>query len=281
MKATSVFSGAVVSGAMLLAGSAGAAVLTLDPTANNGGAGVVDAGTPAFQTTGGTISLGTATSPSVLRILGNTGVANFSESGTIFIDKFTNGASNVAVGAGAYSIYGVYNINGSGSWLAPGVYLASGPTVSFSLNLFADAATGPDILLGSASLVPNPTNYAQFFAGGGVGAGDSGSANTVLAAVLAFTPTNVAYTGLGGFFQAPVPFNININVGAVGGNVGNTVYSVDAGGVVTVTTPLAGTSPSTGNLTFTQVPEPGALSLAGIALLGLAAIGRRKARKAA
>ncbi|MBL0150807.1 MAG: PEP-CTERM sorting domain-containing protein [Ideonella sp.] len=80
-----------------------------------------------------------------------------------------------------------------------------------------------------------------------------------------------------------MPLNLRISVGNAGGNAQNTGYSVSPTGVVTFTTPLAGTNAGTANVTFVQqIPEPGALSLAGLALLGLAFAGKkRKATTAA
>jgi hypothetical protein len=268
---------ALTASALLLTGMASASTVTLNPSASNGGLGVIDPGVGAFDTTGGVLQLGTATAPSVLTIAGNSGAQAFTETGTIYIDKFTNGASNTPVGGGSYSIYGTYSINGLGGW-AGSVYTAAPNTISFTMTLYALTSTSATIQLGTASLINDPTNYAIALLGALPTANSGGQANTVLAAVLGFTPA-AGTTGMGGFFQAPSPFAININVGAVGGNTGNTVYSVDANGVVTVTTPIANQSPSTGNFTLTPVPEPSVLSLAGIALVGLGFASRRKVRK--
>lgn len=103
----------------------------------------------------------------------------------------------------------------------------------------------------------------------------TGSALTSLSANMAFTP---AAGTQGTFFIAPNPFNVVFAVGNAGGNSLNTGYSVDASGNVTVTTPIPGTTNSgTANVTFaTAVPEPGALSLVGLALVGAAVVGRRR-----
>jgi hypothetical protein len=274
---------ALTASALLLTGMASASTVTLNPSANNGGLGVIDPGVGAFDTTGGVLQLGTSSAPSVLTIAGLSGVQHFNEAGTIYIDSFTNGASNTPVGAGSYSIYGTYNIDGFGGW-TNNVYAANPSTINFTMTLYALTSTSATITLGTASLVNDPTNYAIAFLGAVPCVPtanltcDKGSANTVLGATLGFTPA-AGTTGAGGFFQAPSPFAININVGSIGGNSGNTRYAVDANGVVTVTTPIANQSPSTGNFTLTPVPEPSVLSLAGIALVGLGFASRRKARK--
>ncbi|MDE2367634.1 MAG: PEP-CTERM sorting domain-containing protein [Burkholderiales bacterium] len=287
MFSTKFVSAAIATGALAVCGAAGAATVTLNPQAANGGLGVVDAGTAAFNTTGGTLSLGTSANPNVLTINGTTGVQTWTETGTIYIQPtlaqnalygFTNGSSSSPVGLGGYSIYATYSLAGGGAW-GTGAFATSfgaDPTsIVMNMTMFAVTASGPTITLGTAFLRQDPTNLATVALNTG-----NGSANSVLSAVLGFTPA-AGTTGAGGFFQAPSPFNININVGSIGGNSGNTTYSI-VGGKVVVTTPIAGQSPSTGNFTFTSVvPEPGALSLAGLALVGAAVASRRKAKAAA
>jgi hypothetical protein len=270
-----LISAAMMTGTLVLSGVAGAATVTLDPQ-NNG----IDPLVGPFQTTGGTLQLGTPTAPSTLTIAGNSGVQGFTESGTIYINTFTNGSSTT-VGAGNYSIFGTYTLSGVGDWVLPTQFTASQTGLIFNLSLSAVTSTSAVVPLGTASLVGDPTNFAFALLGGLPTDGTSGPANTDFAAVLGFNP-DPGTTGPTGFFQLPVPFDIDINVGSLGGNTGNTLYSVSSTGVVTVVTPTAGESPSTGNFTFTPlaVPEPDALSLAGIALVGLAVVSRRKGKGA-
>lgn len=279
-----LMSAAVMTGAVLMSGVASAGVVTLNPEGNgvqNGGPFIAP-----FDTTGGTLQLGTATAPSTLTIAGNSGIQSFSEAGTIYINSFTFGASNTPIGGvgqpGNYSVFGTYTLSGAGLW-GGSVYTASTTGLIFNLNLFAQPPVGGPITLGTGSLIANPTNFAVALLGNGTAPGTNGTANTVLSAVLGFNPAP-GTTGAGNFFEAPVPFDININVGSLGGNFGNTSYSISAGGVVTISTPTANQSPSTGNFTFTTnstVPEPNALSLAGIALVGIAFLARRKTAKKA
>ena len=87
-----------------------------------------------------------------------------------------------------------------------------------------------------------------------------------------------------------MPFNIGFSVGNFGGNASNTTYVVNGSGQVVVsapgscpiTAPVGTCNTPTGNLTFlVEVPEPGALSLAALALIGAGVVTRRKARQAA
>lgn len=277
-------SAAFAIGALAVSGLASAAVVTLNPTNTNGGAGAIDPGVAAFATTGGVLSLGTSTNPSVLTVStawsGAPTNATASEAGRIFIQPtaaqnalygFTNGSSSSPVGLGNYSIYADFTATGAGTWLAPTYFqIFSGLTVNATFH--AVRSDNVDVVLGTASLVSSANNFANLTL-----ANSGDAANTVLSAILAFTPA-AGYSGPNGFFQAPDPFNININIGSVGGNPGNTTYVIDGSGQVVVSTPKAGESPSTGNFTFTTaVPEPGALSLAGLALLAVGLSSRRKA----
>lgn len=294
MKFRTALTVALASGSVLAAGSAAAAVVvTLNPGANNNGNGTISPGTAAFQATGGTLTLGSASNPAVLTIGASSGVTGFSESGRIQLNSFTNPAyigipafnsDGTVPGTGLNSTYGLYvdfMFSGAGAWVAPNQYQASQAGASFIGNLFAISASNVTYQLGTLSLLPTATAFGIATTINPPVANGTGTANTTFSASLNFDPAP-GTTGINGFFQAPMPFEIDIALGSVGGNDGNTRYSVDGAGVVTITTPANGQSPSTGNFTFvSEVPEPGVLSLAGIALLGLAAVTARRKNRAA
>jgi len=302
MQSTSVLKAAALASSLFVAMSANAGTVTLAPTANNGPALPTLGTTADFQATGATINLGSTTTPSVLTINSNTGSTTFSESGRIFLNAWTNQAlfdpifnPNATVpnsGLGTdYAFYIDFTLNGSGSWGSPQFnQFTADPLLggSFTGTLFAVLASAPGTAynFGTLSLIPDPTTNAQAVlqtvVPSGLAPGANGQAQTNFSAVLAFAPA-AGTTGANGFFKAPDPFVININVGSVGGNVGNTTYVVDETGKVIISTPTAGTSPSTGNLTFTtvnRVPEPGSLVLTSLALIGLGLTAKRKSRKA-
>lgn len=298
MNTRSVLSAAALACAIIIPTLALASPVTLAPTAGNGALPQLADTEGNFVATGATINLGSVTSPSVLTISGNSGAQTFSETGRIFINAWSNSAlvnvgnpngtiSNTGLGSD-YALYIDFTLTGSGSWGAgPGDFfqytanpLAGG---AFSGTLFAALASEGFVTsynFGTLSLVPDPTTNAQAIlqvAGlANMAPGASGNAQSNFSAVLAFNPAADA-EGADGFFRAPSPFNININVGSVGGNVGNTSYTVKADGSVEISTPRVNTSPSTGNLTFTNaVPEPGSLALVSVALLGLGVAANRK-----
>lgn len=259
--------------------SALATVITFNPQADNGlgAAGVIDAATPAFQAVGLQSNLS-----STLVISGNSGVQTFLETGTINVTSFQDALNNTVAGTNVftnYQINGAFTISGIGAW-SGNIYNASPFGLSVTLTLTAVSATANVINLGTATLIPNPANVAFALTAGSLLPGSTGAALTSFSGLLDFQPA-AGTTGVNGFFQKPDPFLINFAVGNAGGNVLNTVYSVAADGVVTVSVPAPGTNQGTANVTFVnKVPEPGTLSLAGAVLLGLGLVGRR-ARKTA
>jgi hypothetical protein len=277
MSPKKLLSAALVTGSLLAATAVSAAVLvTLDPSATNAGAvgGTALSADAPFTATGFQSNLN-----ATLVISTNAGAANFVETGTIDITSFAGGSGPGGVFAN-YRILGNFTLTGSGSWTGSNFNAAPG-TVSLVLNLIGDPGAlggGDAFSLGTATLAPGPA-LAFAIAAGSVAPGSSGSAITSFSASLDFAPA-VGTTGPGGFFNNPNPFILDLAVGNAGGNFLNTGYSVDAGGVVTFTTPTPGSNPGTANITFeaNRIPEPGALSLAGVALLIAGIASRRKAK---
>ncbi len=231
--------------------------LTLNPAAPNTGcivsAGLPNAGNacgqigtqPAFQTDNAHIGY-----TGILDIDAPSGTANFTESGNFRILDFQLGANQLPATVsgvsrpqgGTYDIYATYLITGTGQWAGPFNFLTTGIN-ALNVTLYASPASGTpmalgapgpadvtpgsrDILLGTATLVPDPTNF------GSASIGANNQATTSLLALLQFTPAGGPtgpLTGPTGFFQAPVPFVINIGAQA-GGNGLNTSWIPFNGG---------------------------------------------------
>ena len=286
MNPKKLFAAALVAGSLVASvGAQAATVLTLNPSSSNAPAGpVIDALTGAFQTDN---IHGQLTSKLTINAL--VGGTTFEETGTILINEFllNNVVANSGVyraGGGNYDLYATFISTGNGLWL--GNTFAVGVVSTLNVKLWASPSAGTsqtiatptlsnvqgsgvtagnmDFLLANASFLSDGTEF-----GSATRAGAKGS--TFLSANLNFFPA--LGTEGSGFFQAPTPFKINL--GSSSSTNGNqTTYAVVAGKAI-FTTPVSTTG--TSNLTpIAVVPEPGALSLVGLALLGLGLAGKRR-----
>jgi hypothetical protein len=274
MSPNKLLSSALVASSLLVAGAANANIQTVyfSPTANNNGQGAI--GTAAdFNAVGFQSNMS-----STFTILGTSGIAAVTETGYLNLTSFQDAAANtVTSGVNSdYRLGATFTLTGMGLWT--GNMITLNPLgASLNVNLYANGlATNPatGTLIGTASLDASSPAVAFAVAFGGLANGDSGQALTSLTAGLKFDPV-ADYTGPLGFFQAPYPLNIKLAIGNAGGNPINTGYSV-SGTTVTIVNPVPSSNMGTANVTF--VPEPGALALAGIALLGAAVASRRKAK---
>lgn len=262
---------AVAAGALFGGTSAHALVtVTLDPQANNGGLGVVDATEAAFNSTG---FLGSLNSTLTISGLG-AGVKTVVETGRLAVSDFQLNNANLNTNvASNYNIFADFTLTGFGTW-SGNVFQASNLGAALTMTLCADtnADNTCDFLLGTGSLsATDPViALAAIFP-------PTTAAFSSFTATIDFTP-NAGTTGVGGFFRAPTPFSVNIAAGNVGGNLADTTFAVDGvTGAVTLTT-----TGGSGNFDFVKkVPEPSGVLLAGLALVAAGVASRRRSQAAA
>ncbi len=288
MNRKNVFTTCAVAGVLLMSGMSNAAILvSISPTATNPGAappGQLNTGifgTSNFTTSGAIGGLASQLSINGFGLAAQayteTGVINF----TNFNGGTTGGLTGLLDPSFTYGMYANFALSGIGNWSA-NVFNATTAILTlgevYGIHT-GGTITGPgNVLLGTLAL-----NYAQpLTATATLGLG--GTALTSLTASFTFSPA-AGTTGVNGFFQSNNVFNMDISGANIGGNYLNTSYSPNpaiVGSPVVISVP--GTQPNLGpypgsvNVTFeNRVPEPGALSLVAMALIGLGIVSRRKA----
>lgn len=276
-------------------GAYAATTATFDPTAGNGDPSnkTVYAGQSAFTFSSIQTSLA-----SQLDINGSSGTGvGWQESGHLIFNTYDGGFQrngNRTYGGGAYDIYGTFTGSGIGDW-GGNQFTVTG-IGGFTIKIYASPNLGTALTAGtptsgtqanggvtggSKDFLLGTATFAGSFGGTNaqlLGGPTSGIATTQLTAAFGFTPASAAYTGIGGFFQAPTPFNLTLSASG-SSNQAQSVWTADKTGVHVVTAAGGG---ATGNIRLVNnVPEPTALSLVGLALVGAAAASRKKKSKTA
>jgi PEP-CTERM motif len=249
-------------GATMYVSQADAALVTLNPSASSPAL----AGIGSFQTDNATIADNA--------VVTFDGAGNFVETGFFRITSWNVGGSAVGgTGIGtAYNVYGTFTATGFQGGLG-------GVVTSLTFTLFGDP--GADTVFPVAGTTITDTDGDDFALGSGslLAPGVSiiippfnNPTGLTLNASTSFLPA----AGQEGFFEAPIPFNIALQIAA---NVTDLASSstCPAGDI---NDPLTNCeiviNGGGGNISFVTVAEPATLGMLGMGLLGLGAAVRRR-----
>lgn len=281
---------AILAAGLMAFGAANAVPsITLNPSALNGG---VAGSAPQIDVAGGAGQAGAFVVTSIqtslatfLNISSSAGAGTWSETGALVFSTYNggpqrNGGRTLGTG-GDYDIYGLFSGSGGGAWTANQFNVTS--ISSFTIQIWASPETGSTTVFGTGGAITGGGSQ-DFLLGTATFTGSFGGTNaqldpfsnqasTQLTAEFAFSPANLAYTGAGGYFQAPDPFVVSFN-GSGSSNSGQSTYASNGSGGVLITTGNG----ATGNLTplAERIPEPGALALVSLALVAGGLVTARK-----